>query len=184
MTRMGTLGVLLLSLVGCTLIQNDRQSQAPSEVNSPLDCPVVLQRRSEPKVEPANTANALLGFRRVQCARPKEERDALIQDYLEQSSRQAVMRTLMLASCAPDQTPGLLANALVQARDMEPHAKDVAALLDLLAAQAESYALLERRLHSTQKKLDDMIQGIRAIEAEMGEASDGADTSGQRGAQP
>lgn len=184
MTRMGTLGVLLLTLAGCTLIQKDQEPQVPREIKGPSACPVVLQRRSEPKVEPANTANALLGFRRVQCARPKEERDALIQDYLEQSSRQAVMRTLMLASCAPDQTPGLLANALVQAREMEPHSKNVAALLDLLAAQAESYALLERRLHSTQKKLDDMIRGIRAIEAEMGEASEGAETSGQRGVAP
>lgn len=184
MTRMGTLGVLLLTLVGCTLMQKNQESPTPAEIKGPLACPVVLQRRSEPKVEPANTANALLGFRRVQCARPKEERDALIQDYLEQSSRQAVMRTLMLASCAPDQTPGLLANALVQAREMEPHSKNVAALLDLLAAQAESYALLERRLNSTQEKLDDMIRGIRAIEAEMGEAPDGAETSGQRGPEP
>ncbi len=46
------------------------------------------------------------------------------------------------------------------------------AFLELLAAEAKSYALLERRLKNTQKKLDDMIDGIRAIEAEMGESTD------------
>lgn len=172
MTRMGAVGALL-SLTGCAWLHSGNPESHPAQVNAPLECPVVLQERSEPTFVPRSEAQALLGYRRVQCARPKEERDALLQGYLEQSSKQAVMRTLMLASCAPDQTPGLLANALVKARNMEPHPEDVAALLDLLAAQAESYALLERRLNSTQKKLDDMIQGIRAIEAEMGETSNG-----------
>ncbi len=184
MTKMGAVGaVLLLSLAGCTLIQSGAPQVEP-QVKAPLECPVVLQERAEPAFLPNSEANALLGFRRVQCARPKEERDSLVQGYLEQSSRHAVMRALMLATCAPDQTPGLLANALVKARDMEPHSKDVAALLDLLAAQAESYSLLERRLNATQEKLDEMIQGIRAIEAEMGENSNGMEAPGQRGAQP
>lgn len=184
MTRTGAVGVLLLSLVGCTLLQRDNREIQP-QVKAPLECPVVLRERPEPAFSPQSEASELLGFRRIQCARPKEERDVLVQGYLEQSSKRAVLRALMLATCAPDQTPGLLANALVKARDMEPHSKDVAALLDLLAAQAESYSLLERRLNATQEKLDNMIQGIRAIEAEMGETSNGMEASGRReGAQP
>lgn len=177
MIRMGAVGVLSVFLISCTLIQRDIPKPQSRE-NAALDCPVVLQKRSEPAFVPEGEAVALLEFRRAQCARPEAERDSMVQVYLSQSSRQAVMRTLMLATCAPDQTPGLLVNTLLKARDMEPHSADTAALLDLLAAQADSYGLLERRLNATRKKLDDMIQGIRAIEAEMGEASLG------EGAQP
>ncbi|WP_027328479.1 hypothetical protein [Marinimicrobium agarilyticum] len=177
MIRKGAIGVLSGFLMSCALMQNGTLEPQPQVKGAP-ECPVVLQARPEPAFVPQGEAIALLEFRRVQCARPESERDSMVQSYLERSSRQAVMRTLMLATCAPDQTPGLLANSLVKARDMEPHSADIAALLDLLAAQAESYGLLERRLNATRKKLDDMIQGIRAIEAEMGEASVG------EGAQP
>lgn len=183
MIRMGALGLVSVLLMSCAAMQRG-PLEPQSQAKGALECPVVLQTRPEPAFVPQSEAIALLEFRRAQCARPENERDSVVQGYLEQSSRQAVMRTLMLATCAPDQTPGLLANTLAKARDMEPHPADMAALLDLLAAEAESYGLLERRLNATRKKLDDMIQGIRAIEAEMGEASDAVGFPVGEGAQP
>jgi hypothetical protein len=115
---------------------------------------------------------ALVTFRHQACQLPVEERDQLLNAYREMTSDEAVLGSLMLATCEPDQTPGLLANSLVAARSIERPPPGFPAFLELLAAEAKSYALLERRLKNTQKKLDDMIDGIRAIEAEMGESTD------------
>lgn len=115
---------------------------------------------------------SLVTFRHQACQLTVEERDRLLSAYREMTSDEAVLGALMLATCEPDQTPGLLANSLVAARNIERPPPGFPAFLELLAAEAKSYALLERRLRNTQKKLDDMIDGIRAIEAEMGQPTD------------
>ena len=162
MTMIYTISVLLLLLAGCSQV-NTAAVQTHDQCLHGCTAATLSSQSSE--------ALALLIFRREQCALGQEKRDLLVQQYVTQSSQQAVMKTLMLASCVPDQTPGLLVNTLAKARNLESLSPDIEALLDLFAAQAESYALLERRWRSTQKKLDDMISGLRTIETEMGEPS-------------
>lgn len=163
---------LLLLLGGCTSWGGDGTDLASDshEVPSPspqaLPVHLVVQNPAFPSLE------SLVTFRQQACQRPEEERDRMLRDYREKTSEESVLRTLMLATCAPEKTPGLLANSLVEARSLERPPPGFPAFLDLLAAEAQAYSLLERRLRQTQQKLEDMIEGIRAIEAEMGLPTD------------
>ena len=117
---------------------------------------------------------SLLAFREQVCQLSEQERMALRDQYRRAETDENVMSQLMLATCRPDQTPGLLANSLVLARNIEETPRGFDALLQLLSAESRSYALLEQRLRDTEQRLENTIEGIRAIEAEMGK---GVDTS-------
>lgn len=114
----------------------------------------------------------LVTFRQWACQQPESQRERMLDSNRQRPSDEAVLSTLMLATCAPERTPGLLANALVDARRLQRVPPGFPALLDLLSAEANAYALLARQLKRTQEKLDHMVEGIRAIEAEMGQASE------------
>lgn len=116
----------------------------------------------------------LLAFRGDVCARSENKREALVERFRNDDSHEAVMGALMLATCEPDQTPGLLANSLLAARQLEDTPPGFDGFLDLLAAEAQAYALVEKRLRRTQRQLDEMVEGIRDIETQMGE-SEGED---------
>ncbi len=166
--------ILWLSLLlgGCTSWVGDTADPAPDPAEVPSSSPqvppvhLVVQDRAFPSLE------SLVTFRQQACQRPEEERDRMLRDYREKTTDESVLRTLMLATCAPERTPGLLANSLVEARSLERSPPGFPAFLDLLAAEVQAYSLLERRLRQTQQKLEDMIEGIRAIEAEMGLPAD------------
>ncbi len=161
---------LSLFLGGCTNWAGNAVEPASCPSEAPPPAPVVHEVTRAPVFA---TLESLVIFRHQACQQSEEERDQLLSTYREKTTDEAVLGTLMLATCAPDQTPGLLANSLLEARSLDQPPPGFAAFLDLLAAEAKSYSLLERRLRQTQQKLDDMIEGIRAIEAEMGLPNEG-----------
>lgn len=168
----------LALLVGCTTWEGEQAggtAGAVASIEPTPACPVShyqqvqnpdVKRRTFPDLE------SLVTFRQKTCQRPAQERDRMLSAYREATSDEALLKTLMLATCEPDQTPGLLANSLVEARDLQHPPPGFSAFLDLLAAEAKSYSLLDRRLRETRKRLEDMIEGIRTIEAEMGESGE------------
>lgn len=112
--------------------------------------------------------DSLLSYRRDLCALSGQDQDLVLRESQAEGSDRANLITLMLASCAPDQTPGLLANYLAKANDMEYGPAGLEHLVALMTAQLRSYALVERRLRDTENRLERMITGLREIEAEMG----------------
>lgn len=163
---------LSLLLGGCTSWGGDAADPAPDPAEVPSSSPQVLPVHLVVQNPAFPSLESMVTFRQKACQRPEEERDRMLRDYRDKASDESVLRTLMLATCAPEKTPGLLANSLVEARSLERSPPGFSAFLDLLAAEAQAYSLLERRLRQTQQKLEDMIEGIRTIEAEMGLPTD------------
>jgi hypothetical protein len=112
--------------------------------------------------------HSLLAYRRSACTLTDREQEGLLKELQVEDSDSSVLAILMLASCAPDQTPGLLANYLVKARAIETGPPGFAEMVALVGAQLRSYSLVERRLREVEARLERMITGIREIEAEMG----------------
>ncbi len=76
------------------------------------------------------------------------------------------MERVVLASCHPDHTPGLLREALRDFDDSDASDRD-RALLGLLRDHARSYRLLEERNAALAAQLEATINGIREIEADL-----------------
>ncbi|MCK9469244.1 MAG: hypothetical protein M0Q49_07490 [Porticoccaceae bacterium] len=76
------------------------------------------------------------------------------------------MERLLLASCQPERTPGLLREALAQF-DEPPATESERALVSLLRDHARTYRLLEERNTQLAEQLETTINGIRDIENEV-----------------
>lgn len=167
MPRLLILLSLLVLVAACTSVAHVSTQPHVEEERALEVWPIpVRQPREDGEFQ---SLEALLDFRSQACARSGEEREALLQRFRNDDSPEATMGSLMLATCEPDQTPGLLANSLLAARELEDTPAGFDDLLDLLSAQARAYALVEKQLRRTRRQLDDMVEGIRNIEAEMGE---------------
>ena len=127
-----------------------------------------MAERTETAHERFPNVERLLAYRRDACARPAQEQELLLRESRAERSDNSTLVILMLASCAPDKTPGLLANYLTKAGAMNHGPPGLEELVELMAAQLRSYILVERRLRETENRLERMITGLREIEAEMG----------------
>jgi len=127
-----------------------------------------VESSTGPNAEPFPSVESLLAYRRGACALPGQEQELLLRGFQAEGSDRSTLAILMLASCAPDQTPELLANHLAKAGAMEHGLPGLEELVALMAAQLRSYTLVERRLRETENRLERMITGLREIEAEMG----------------
>lgn len=127
-----------------------------------------MVERTETASEPFPNVERLLTYRRDACALPAQEQELLLRESRSERSDNSTLAILMLASCAPDQTPGLLANYLTKAGAVSHGPPGLEELVELMAAQLRSYILVERRLRETENRLERMITGLREIEAEMG----------------
>lgn len=176
--RAGLVLAMVTPIVGCSSALyespapfSSERAEEPEEVR---DVPVKNSRpvgKSEEGV--FSELESLLVYRERACRLSEGSRDELLRGYRELETPTAVMATLMLASCAPDKTPGLLANSLVEARRLENNTPGFDGLLSLLEAQLRSYSLIETELKKTRSRLDEMINGLREIEAEMGQDARG-----------
>ncbi len=115
----------------------------------------------------------LLEFRQRVCLSPPDD-TGLVSKQPSALSQNEMFGQLMLATCAPDHTPGRLANLLVEAQTLQSLPPGFQALVDLLSDQYGAYRLLEVRLQKTraelnanEEQLEKTIEGIRAIDAQM-----------------
>ncbi|MEX1033036.1 MAG: hypothetical protein WDZ30_06715 [Cellvibrionaceae bacterium] len=74
------------------------------------------------------------------------------------------LKALMLASCNPARTPGLLNNFLTAVRDYSHWPPEYKALFDLLASEQRAYALLEQKYRELEARHKKTIEGIGNIE--------------------
>jgi hypothetical protein len=73
------------------------------------------------------------------------------------------LKALMLATCRPARTPGLLKNLLINVAQYE-WPPEYIALFDLLEAEYGAYAVLEERYRDLEKRHQQTIDGIGRIE--------------------
>lgn len=160
--------VLATTLSSCGLYYPPKSR---GDVEPGVEPEVAASRAPVVTGDPFPNLESLVVYRRNACRLPEADRTDLLQEYQANESPTGIMATLMLASCTPDKTPGLLANSLTAARKLSQAPPGFEALLDLLSAQLRSYSLVEDRLRATETKLERVISGIRKIETEMGDES-------------
>jgi hypothetical protein len=174
-----TIGLVLLASCG---IQPFPLAPAPEPVEQVCECSSLREdegEHEEPELwleaddedEPAETWGSLsnlLIFRQQVCALPKPDRRQLLQEGGDDGSYPVAITRLMAASCVPEENPELLASAVADAWEQRESPPGFFAFLELLEAQLRSYSLLEERLRTTEQQLEEVIEGIRVIETEMG----------------
>ncbi|MEK7152505.1 MAG: hypothetical protein AAB834_01030 [Patescibacteria group bacterium] len=103
------------------------------------------------------------------CQLPNIERRARLKLYGDDRSRNEAyrMERLMLASCAPDQTPGQMFEALAALPENPSWPPAQKALIEMVRDYAKSYRMLEQQKRDLERKLEDTINGIQKIEAEI-----------------
>lgn len=166
---------MVSSIIGCS--SPFYGEPAPPSVDEPEEVKETPAKKPQPTKESEEAVfselESLLVYRERACQLAEDSREQLLRGYQELETPTAVMATLMLASCAPDKTPGLLANSLVAARELDNATPGFKGLLNLLEAQLRSYSLIETELKKTRGRLEEMINGLRQIEAEMGQDARG-----------
>lgn len=74
------------------------------------------------------------------------------------------LKALMLATCNPARTPGLLKNFLDAITEYDQWPPEYSALFDLLQSEYQAYALLEEKYEALEARHQKTIDGIGNIE--------------------
>ena len=126
--------------------------------------------------QPAATSeiSGLLSARQRFCALPELEQAAQILARRGSAAERDQFELLLLASCNPARTPGLLRNTLKNLINHAQWTAEKQALFDLILAQSRAYDIvegkyrdLELEYQKLQRELDDTIKGIQQIESDM-----------------
>lgn len=139
--------VLAALLTGCQTLELEQVSEAEAAV-----------------VEPQQEVAQWLLQRQQWCQLEAEERRLRLREPVGDSEEASLGRVL-LASCEPERTPGLLREALQAVPEQEDPA--LQALLNMIRDHARSYRVLEEQNAQLAAQLESTIEGIRRIEADM-----------------
>ena len=142
-------------LAGCQLPHDPVQPAVEVEISpqTPEDPDVVLWLES----------------RKNLCALPEVEQRARIHQLANNTSvtRNEAIEHILLATCQPDLTPGLLREALSTLPDTSKWSPAERAFVELIGNFTRSYRILEDKNRQLADQLEDTINGIRAIETEL-----------------
>ncbi|WIO74087.1 hypothetical protein QP938_12395 [Porticoccaceae bacterium LTM1] len=111
----------------------------------------------------------LLMSRELLCALPEIQRSELIRQHQNNANRDQLFERLLLATCEPDKTPGVLSNALIQLHASGDLTEAERAFLGLIAAQSRTYNHLFDNYQAVKQELEKTIRGIQQIESDMGQ---------------
>ncbi|HLS99469.1 MAG: hypothetical protein WDA10_08925 [Porticoccaceae bacterium] len=147
---------LLIALAGLLLAGCQSQPSSP------------VADAATPALASALDADHHLLARERLCALPRgEQRLRLMELSTPGRDRGERFSRLLLASCNPEATPGLLRQALGALGDGADFSPGERALVALIRDQARSYRVLEERNAELAARLAETIDGIRDIEADM-----------------
>lgn len=111
----------------------------------------------------------LLMSRELLCALPEVQRSELIRQNPNSANHNQLFERLLLATCEPDKTPGVLSNALIQLHASGELTEAERAFLALIAAQSRTYNHLFDSYQAVKQELEKTIRGIQEIESDMGQ---------------
>lgn len=135
-------------------------------------------------LQPQRSVGELLNLRLRLCSEPSDARDAVADDLpaVRREHENAVdekqLNELLLASCEPARTPGVLNQLLAQLTAEGTWPEEYAALFDLLIAGQRAYATVERLYQeleanygALQEEHEQTILGLGEIETQIEEQS-------------
>ena len=114
-----------------------------------------------------------LARRDTLCQLSELERRAQLRFLKEQRDESSAMERLLLASCRPDQTPGLLYEALEALPTAAALSPADRTLVALIRDFSRSYRLLEANNQLLKERLEATIEGIQQIESDIDGMSGG-----------
>lgn len=152
-------------VAGCLLLSACQTSEVPRSPPLPEQSPE--PRPSGAVVTVPSRAEWLLLKRESLCERSPEERRALHDKLVGARDDSSAERRVLLASCRPEQTPGLLRKALQALPESEDRTVAERALFRLMEDHARSYRILEEKNRKLEAQLKTTIEGIREIETDM-----------------
>lgn len=91
----------------------------------------------------------------------------------DKSTKESRMTRMLLSSCSPDMTPGLLRQALNDVSKIDDLSPDERRLIELVRSFEQSNRILESRNQSLKSDLEETVNGIREIEADIGGMDNG-----------
>lgn len=151
------LAVASLLLTGCQSLLED---SAIHEEAAPVSISV------QPAPESPSALDKWLLTRQRLCTMPSDEQRIQLQALATVRGEQSIER-VFLASCNPEQTPGLLREALSNLDPQDDWSSGQYALLAMIQDHARSYRILEEKNTQLAKQLETTINGIREIETDM-----------------
>lgn len=159
---MRTLAIVLIGLL--TAACQQIPASAPASDEAPSD-KAVEQSSPAPRID----SEYWLATRQLLCALPiVEQRARLMQAGLDDDAdRDHKLQRVLLASCNPEHTPGLLREALNDLGDDRHWSDGERALVALLRDHARSYKVLEEKNSDLAAQLEATVKGIREIETDM-----------------
>lgn len=130
---------------------------------------------------PQSSVNQLLIERLALCGAPPEEQDAMLARSLKSESAlpeggvdENKLKALLLASCKPARTPGVLNQLLAELTAAGTWPEEYAAFFDLLISGQRAYASVEKVYVDLEQAYADLkhehektIQGLSEIEAQI-----------------
>ncbi len=153
------------SLTGCSYV-----GWMDDEPDRAVDNPAMVSASAQEADEEQVVSLSELMLQRLQlCLRPAEDRSRLLDDYralyvddiatTEHLDDDSVRRTnelnaLMLASCDPARTPGVLSEMLATVTSEEEWSADYMAFFDLLVASHRAYVLVDESRVDLNKKFE------------------------------
>jgi len=151
-------GLLAALLAGC-------QAGLPQSAAAP-------EQRAAVAAGPDSGVEAWLVRRQQLCDLPVEgQRDRLRTLAAVAGDPRWDLELVLLASCRPDQTPGILREALARLASDPAWTPGQLALVALIRDSVRSYAVLESRIADLSSELEATIDGIRAIETDINNLS-------------
>ena len=135
----------------------------------------------EGMLQPQRSVTQLLTERLALCGAPTEEQDALLAQNLKPKEEppangvdEEKLNALLLASCKPARTPGVLNQLLAELTAAGTWPEEYAAFFDLLISGQRAYASVEKVYVDLEKAYVDLkhehektIQGLSEIEAQI-----------------
>lgn len=120
---------------------------------------------------PPSSIERQLATRHALCQLPIEEQRSQLKALAEDSERksgQDALRRLLLASCHPDLTPGILREALSDIYASEGQTESELYLVQIIKDMDQSNRILEEKNRQLRNDLEKTIEGIRDIESDIG----------------
>ncbi len=167
MSREQLIATLCLMLYGC------QQGTVMPEIRHPQTGAQTERRPGDTDCRPGAGSNV---------AQWLEERDRLcrlsmdqqklqfrqIEDGKNESIRENRMKRMLLSSCQPDRTPGLLRQSLDDVAKIDDLSPDERQLVELVRSFEQSNRILESRNQNLKSDLEETVNGIREIETDIG----------------
>jgi hypothetical protein len=141
--------MLILSILVLTACQSQRNNSG-----NHFATPLMQSEQSLPEL------SEVLLYRSQICQSDADKQEQWLQQYRTIDKRWAELERLIIASCRPDMTPGILKNQLVKLKKQDKWPSDYKALFALMSAQLNA---LNNSVEQKQQTIDQLNKTIEAL---------------------